>query len=94
MLACEAPWIDSAWNGTPEAPQRLAAWKRPSEPGTAAVSKPGVLVVDDEEAVRDLLAVVLAAQGFTVYLAADGGEALDLYRQHRRTCLRQTVSAG
>lgn len=42
----------------------------------------GILVVDDEGGVRGLLKIGLRQQGFTVWLAADGQEALDLYRQH------------
>ena len=43
----------------------------------------GILVIDDEEGVRGVLNVRLRQQGFAVWLAADGHEALDLYRRHR-----------
>jgi CheY-like chemotaxis protein len=43
----------------------------------------GVLVVDDEAAVRDVLGAWLRGHGFAVWLAATGLEALGLYRQHR-----------
>jgi anti-anti-sigma factor len=43
----------------------------------------GVLVVDDEAAVRAVLGAGLGWHGFTVWLAATGQEALDLYREHR-----------
>jgi two-component system response regulator MprA len=36
-----------------------------------------ILVVDDDQAVRDALRRALTMEGFTVELAADGGEALD-----------------
>ena len=39
-----------------------------------------VLVVDDEETVRNLADKALQAAGFTVLLAADGREALEIYR--------------
>ena len=42
----------------------------------------GVLVADDEPDVRDVLNEGLRRDGFLVWLAADGHEALDLYRNH------------
>jgi CheY-like chemotaxis protein len=45
----------------------------------------GILVVDDDEGVRSLLNFTMRQQGFAVWLAADGQEALDLYRHHRDT---------
>ena len=46
--------------------------------------KPGILIADDEPAVRSLLEVVLQRQGFTVWQAASGDEALELYQEHSR----------
>ena len=43
----------------------------------------GILIVDDEASVRLLLEVALRQQGFTVFKAADGQEALSLFRRHR-----------
>jgi PAS domain S-box-containing protein len=43
-----------------------------------------VLVVDDEEDVRDLVASQLTSLGYTPLLARDGKEALSLYRAHRK----------
>lgn len=45
----------------------------------------GVLIADDEEDVRDVLHDKLRQEGFSVWLAADGREALDLYRNHCET---------
>jgi CheY-like chemotaxis protein len=45
--------------------------------------RPGILVVDDEAAVRQVLALVLAHAGFEVWVAATGEEAVALYRRHR-----------
>ncbi len=45
----------------------------------------GVLVADDEADVRDVLHNKLRQEGFSVWLAADGQEALDLYRDHHET---------
>ena len=42
------------------------------------MSKPKVLVVDDEEALRFLLASELEAEAFEVQSAGDGDEAIDL----------------
>jgi CheY-like chemotaxis protein len=49
----------------------------------AAPRKYGILVVDDEGGVRGVLNVGLRKEGFAVWLAADGREALDLYRRYR-----------
>jgi CheY-like chemotaxis protein len=42
----------------------------------------GVLVVDDEDSVRGVLDIGMRQQGFAVWLAADGREALEVYRRH------------
>jgi len=42
-----------------------------------------VLVVDDEQAVRQLARRMLERAGFDVLLASDGREALDVFRAHR-----------
>ena len=42
----------------------------------------GVLVVDDQACVRDMLSIGLRQEGFAVWLAANGREAFDLYRCH------------
>ncbi len=47
------------------------------------MSKPKVLVVDDEEALRFLLASELEAEAFEVQSAGDGDEAIDLV--HKKT---------
>jgi DNA-binding response OmpR family regulator len=43
---------------------------------------PGILVVDDEPAIRTLLQVALPRYGFRVFLAASRQEALTVYREH------------
>jgi anti-anti-sigma factor len=62
---------------------------RPTEPGGSPADEgytpapgPGVLVADDELAVRCLLEVVLRREGLQVWTAADGGRAVELYRSH------------
>jgi CheY-like chemotaxis protein len=42
--------------------------------------RPRVLVVDDSEVVRDLIAVNLELEGFDVITAADGEDALDMVK--------------
>ncbi len=44
--------------------------------------KPGVLVVDDEHMVGIMVQLGLQRNGFDVWLARDGREAIDLYRRH------------
>jgi DNA-binding response OmpR family regulator len=53
----------------------------PSLPG--AIVTPGVLVVDDDELVRSLLRSGLEWHGFRVWVAADGEEAVTVYRENR-----------
>ncbi len=47
----------------------------------SSASKGSVLVVDDEKDIRILLSVILEEEGFKVYPAANGEDALDLYRR-------------
>jgi CheY-like chemotaxis protein len=44
----------------------------------------GILVVDDEEDIRGMLAAGMRQEGFIVWLAADGQEAIEHYREHDR----------
>ena len=45
--------------------------------------KLGVLVVDDEHLVRIMVQLGLERNGFNVWLAPNGPEAIDLYRAHK-----------
>jgi CheY-like chemotaxis protein len=45
--------------------------------------RPGVLVVDDEHLVRIMLQLSLERNGFEVWLASSGREAIHLYQVHR-----------
>jgi len=51
--------------------------KRPQE------ASPGILIVDDDESIRNLLQVALERQGFQVWLAADGFEAVGVFQSYR-----------
>ncbi|MEY3678922.1 MAG: hypothetical protein RI924_1063 [Bacteroidota bacterium] len=46
-----------------------------------ALSK--ILVIEDEELIRKVLDFRLRKEGYEVYLAQDGGEALDLIAEHK-----------
>jgi CheY-like chemotaxis protein len=62
-------------------PERTTAGATTRAEGTR---RPGVLVVDDAAPLRDLLRAVLQLGGFTVWVAADGQEAVELYRLQGR----------
>ena len=49
------------------------------------MSGPEVLIVDDNPVLRTLLDTIFTRSGFAVRVAADGNEAIEVYRQHRRT---------
>jgi CheY-like chemotaxis protein len=51
--------------------------------GLAGLHRPGVLVVDDDAFVRKIVQLGLEREGFDVWLAMDGWEAIDQYRTHR-----------
>ncbi|HZT81820.1 MAG TPA: response regulator, partial [Gemmataceae bacterium] len=55
----------------------------PPQPPPADPGRPMVLLADDEPALRELGRTILQAHGFDVLLAANGEEALDLYRRYR-----------
>jgi anti-anti-sigma factor len=62
---------------------------RPAEPGGNPADEgctpgpgAGVLVADDELAVRCLLEVLLRREGLQVWSAANGGQAVEVYRSH------------
>ncbi len=62
-----------------------AAQERPAKPAPAAETSPGgetVLVVEDNEMVRNLASAVLRRQGYTVLSAAEGRRAMDLLAAH------------
>jgi CheY-like chemotaxis protein len=47
----------------------------------------GVLVVDDDAEIRELLRVALTADGYDVATCPDGREALHYLRSHAETCI-------
>lgn len=59
-------------DGTGEEPRGRGSRSRPQ----------GVLVIDDNADIRAFLGAGLGASGFTVWLAADGPEGTNVYREH------------
>ena len=57
------------------------SWPSFTEPNENA-RKHGILVVDDEVAIRSLLNECLCRSGFSVWVAANGDEALATFRGH------------
>jgi len=47
-----------------------------------ADSPGGVLIVEDEEELRNLFALLLEMDGFTVFQANDGGNGLEMLQEH------------
>ncbi len=64
----------------PAESSQAAEGERPVRP---LPEKPGVLVVDDEHMVRAMLQMGLERDGFNVWSASDGREAIRLYQEHR-----------
>jgi CheY-like chemotaxis protein len=56
-----------------------------AEPLGATSRKCGILVADDEAWVRGVLDIGMRREGFAVWLAANGYEALEMYRRQRET---------
>jgi CheY-like chemotaxis protein len=42
----------------------------------------GVLIVDDEEIIRNILALFMRKRGIPTWLVSDGNEAVEIYREH------------
>lgn len=67
-------------------PNTLSAVERPADSERGREQAPGsppcvdVLVVEDDVDIRDTLAQVLEAEGYTVALAANGSDALEILR--------------
>jgi CheY-like chemotaxis protein len=74
--------IDSDLKNPPREETRSSQLTGASDTALVPPRAYGLLVVDDEEYVRDVLDRALKQQGFTVWLAARGQEAISLYRRH------------
>src|SRR4051812_25757112 len=53
-----------------------------------------VLIVDDEQGIRDSLRAVLADEGFAVETAADGEECLEICSKRRFACILLDIWLG
>ena len=51
------------------------------------LSRPTILVIDDDAATRAMLATLLTMHGYTVHLAEDGATGLALLREHPPTLI-------
>ncbi len=63
--------------------EKMATPAESDPPVGPSDARKGVLVVDDEAGIRELLRVALPHQGFRVWLAASGQEAVEIYRKQR-----------
>lgn len=57
--------------------------REPAAPATAAPKKGKILLMDDEELVRDVARAMITVLGHEVECAADGRQTIDLFRQRR-----------
>jgi excisionase family DNA binding protein len=73
-------WLDSQRPRGAAVRAAIPTHAQASTPRSAAGSRPRVLVVDDEESIRDLLAKTLALAEYDVDVAPDGRSALERMR--------------
>ncbi len=73
LLAAESEALAPTQPLVPEGQSNTASWQASGQ----------ILVVDDEDAVRELASRILERLGFEPLLACDGQSALEVYREHR-----------
>ena len=66
----------------PQRPANTSPASQHEAPGAAPVAGAGILLVDDEPAVRLTLQLLLGASGYRVFAAEDGREALGIWEEH------------
>lgn len=81
-------WLESQRHGAALPPSRTGAAAapvllRPDHQPAVVTAAPRVLVADDEETIRDLLARALALADYDVRTVADGQAAVDVLRTER-----------
>jgi CheY-like chemotaxis protein len=77
--------VVTLWCGEPSPTTKLAPAPASQTAPTAQqdpAGKPGILVVDDEPLLLTVLESGLRAHGFTVWVAANGWQAQEVYRSH------------
>jgi PAS domain S-box-containing protein len=62
----------------------LTVDEAPTGPQSAYTGRETILLVDDEEMIRDLGRATLESAGYRVLLAADGGQAVDVYLREQQ----------
>jgi PAS domain S-box-containing protein len=67
----------------PRATKSVSSQTTKVETSSAALGTSTVLVVEDEESLRDLISEVLGRHGYRVLTATDGAKALETARKHR-----------
>lgn len=60
----------------------------------ADIQRPTVLIVDDEENIRDAIAFNLKREGFDILVAGNGQDAIDLARKHPDVVLLDVMLPG
>ena len=65
-----------------------------SDAPATAVRPGSILVIDDEEIMREILEAVLTREGYEVRLAANAAEGLDLVRDSQTLGLDRVSSAA
>ena len=88
---CRAPraYREAFWSGAPQAlwdrkmAETRTPWAPPPNPPPAGVTRPLVLVVDDEPGIQRLALQAVSSFGYGVVLAGDGAEGLRLAREYR-----------
>src|SRR5436190_76280 len=71
---------------TPQVPLHLPVFQGGNvalnHPSEQTHSRIGLLIVDDERAIAEMLEIGLEPQGFTIWSATNAQEALNVFRQH------------
>jgi CheY-like chemotaxis protein len=74
------PWTVRAVTPNPQAASR-------AQQEAGARAEPVVLIVDDDDAIREVLKLALETDDYSAEVACDGEDALSWLRQHRVPCL-------
>ena len=64
----------------------------PGPEGECAGGVETILLVEDEQSVRDLITAILSQKGYDVITAASGADAQELFRRKRRSPIRCIIT--